>query len=60
MTELGKEKQALAVTLSLPEDDKRKIKEKVFGKMKLDGLNSENGTSRLKFGKFRQSSKFGQ
>ena len=45
ITELSKEKQAVAVALSLPEDDKRKIKEKVFGE--LDVLNSENGMSVL-------------
>ena len=43
VTELSKEKQAVAVALSLPEDDKRKIKEKVFGELELDVLNSENG-----------------
>ena len=43
VTELSKEKQAVAVALSLPEDDKRKIQEKVFGELELDVLNSENG-----------------
>ena len=43
VTELSKEKQAVAVALNLPEDDKRKIKEKVFGELELDVLNSENG-----------------
>ena len=43
VTELSKEKQAVAVALNLPEDDKRKIKEKVFGELELDELNSENG-----------------
>ena len=47
VTELSKEKQAVAVALSLPEDDKRKIKEKVFGELELDVLNSENGMSVL-------------
>ena len=46
-TKLSKEKQAVAVALSLPEDDKRKIKEKVFGELELDVLNSENGLSVL-------------
>ena len=43
VTELSKEKQAIAVALNLPEDNERKIKEKVFGE--LDVLNSENGMS---------------
>ena len=43
VTEMSKEKQALAVALNLPEDDKWKIKEKVFGQLELDVLNSENG-----------------
>ena len=47
VTEMSKEKQALAVALNLPEDDKRKIKEKVFGELELDVLNSENGMSVL-------------
>ena len=47
MTELSKEKRAVAVALSLPEDDKRKIKEKVFGELELDVLKSENGMSVL-------------
>ena len=42
VTELSKEKQAVAVALNFP-DDKRKIKEKVFGELELDVLNSENG-----------------
>ena len=33
--------------LSLPEDVKRKIKEKVFGEIELDVLNSDNGMSVL-------------
>ena len=47
VTELSKEKQAVAVALSLSEDDKRRIKEKVFGELELDVLNSENGMSVL-------------
>ena len=43
VTEMSKEKQAVAVALSLPEDDERKIKEKVFGELQLDVLSSENG-----------------
>ena len=44
---MSKEKQALAVALNLPEDDKWRIKEKVFGELELDVLNSENGMSVL-------------
>ena len=47
VTDMSKEKQALAVALNLPEDDKWKIKEKVFGELELDVLNSENGMSVL-------------
>ena len=47
VTELSKEKQAVAVALNLPEDDGRKIKEKVFGELELDVLNSENGMNVL-------------
>ena len=42
VTKLSKQKQVVAVALSLPEDDKRKIKEKVFGELELHVLNSEN------------------
>ena len=35
------------MALSLPEDNKRKIKEKVFGELELDVLNSENCLSVL-------------
>ena len=45
--EMSKKKQTMAVALNLPEDEKRKIKEKVFGEMELDVLNSENGMSVL-------------
>ena len=37
------------MSLSLPENDKNKIKEKVFGELKLDDLTSENGISILFF-----------
>ena len=47
VTELSKEKQAVALALSLPGDDNRKIKEKVFGELELDLLNSENCMSIL-------------
>ena len=47
VTDLSEERQAIAVALRLPEDDKNKIKERVFGELKLDDLNSENGMSLL-------------
>ena len=47
VTEPSREKQAVTVALSLPEGDKRRIKEKLFGELKLDELNSENGMSVL-------------
>ena len=47
VTELSKEKLAVAVALNLREDDERKIKEKLFGELELDVLNSENGMSVL-------------
>ena len=47
VTDLSKEKQAVAVALNLPEGDKNNIKEKVFDGLKLDDLNSENGMSLL-------------
>ena len=47
VTELSKKKQTIAVALNLPEDDKRKIKEKVFGELELDVLNSVNNISVL-------------
>ena len=47
VTDFSKEKQAVAVALNLPGDDKRKIKEKVFGELGLSALNSENGMNNL-------------
>ena len=46
VTDISKEKQAVAVALNLP-DDKRKIKEKVFGELGLSALNSENCMNNL-------------
>ena len=43
ITELSKNKQGIAVALSLPDDDKNKIKDKVFDKIALDELKNENG-----------------
>ena len=47
VTDISEEKQAVAVALNLPADDKRKIKEKVFDELGLSSLNSENGMSNL-------------
>ena len=47
VTDISEEKQAVAVALNLPGDDKRKIKEKVFDELGLSVLNSENGMSNL-------------
>ena len=47
VTDLSKKKQAVAMTLRVPEDDKYNIKEKVFCELKLDDLNSENGMNIL-------------
>ena len=47
ITDLSKKKQAVAVALRIPDDDKYNIKEKVFCELKLDDLNSENGMNIL-------------
>ena len=38
IADLGKEKQAIAITLSLPEEDETKIREKVFDQLQLGDL----------------------
>ena len=43
ITELKKEKQGIAVALSLPEDDVNRIKDKVFDQISLDDLKSADG-----------------
>ena len=43
LTELKKEKQGIAVALSLPEDDENRIKDKVFDQISLDDLKSADG-----------------
>ena len=43
MTDLRKDKQGVAIALSLPEDDKTQIREKVFEQISLDDLKKENG-----------------
>ena len=47
ITDLGKEKQAIAIVLSLPEEDETKIREKVFDQLQLEDLKGENGVSIL-------------
>ena len=43
ITELKKEKQGIAVALSLPEDDENRIKDKVFDQISPDDLKSADG-----------------
>ena len=47
ITEISKNKQGIAVALSLPDDDENKIKDKVFGQIALDELKDENGLNIL-------------
>ena len=47
ITDLGKEKQAIAIALSLPEEDETMIREKVFDQLQLEDLKGENGISIL-------------
>ena len=43
ITDLGKEKQAIAVALNLPNTEKNGIKERVFDELELNDLKRENG-----------------
>ena len=43
VTDLRKDKQGVAIALSLPEDDKTQIREKVFEQISLDDLKKEDG-----------------
>ena len=43
VTELRKDKQGVAIALSLPEDDKTQIREKVFEQINLGDLKKEGG-----------------
>ena len=43
VTDLSKEKQGVALALSLPEEDKNKIQEKVFNQIGLDQLKRDDG-----------------
>ena len=47
VTDLRKEKQGVAIALSLPEEDKTKIREKVFEQIKLDDLKKDDGLDTL-------------
>ena len=47
ITDLGKEKQAIAIALSLPEEDETKIREKVFDQLQLGDLEGKNVMSIL-------------
>ena len=47
ITELSKNKQGIAVALSLPDDDEHKIKDKVFDQIALDELKDEDGLNIL-------------
>ena len=38
VTEISQEKQGIVIALSLPENDKHRIREKVFSEIKLDSL----------------------
>ena len=47
MTDLSKEKQGVAIALSLPEDDTSGIRDKIFNELTLASLNNENGGDTL-------------
>ena len=47
ITDLEKEKQGIAIALTLPEDDESGIREKVFDELSLNDLKTENGLDRL-------------
>ena len=47
MTDLRKDKQGVAIALSLQEDDKTQIREKVFEQISLDDLKKEDGLDTL-------------
>ena len=42
ITDLSKDKQGIAIALSLPEDDESQIREKVFDQISVDDLKSDN------------------
>ena len=43
VTEISQEKQGFVIALSLPENDKYRIREKVFSEIKLDNLKRKDG-----------------
>jgi hypothetical protein len=47
ITELRKEKQGIAIALSLPEDDESQIREKVFDQIQIEDLKSDDGLTIL-------------
>ena len=47
VTELRKEKQGVAIALSLPENDKNQIREKVFEQISIEDLKKEDGLDTL-------------
>ncbi|XP_053390667.1 uncharacterized protein LOC128553511 [Mercenaria mercenaria] len=47
ITDLSKQKQSIAVALTLPEDDESQIREKVFDQLQLDELKGYDGLSVL-------------
>ena len=47
VTDIRKDKQGVAIALSLPEDDKTQIREKVFEQISLDDLKKEDGLNTL-------------
>ena len=47
VTDLDKEKQGIAVALSLPENDSSQIRDKVFSELKIEDLNANDGVDIL-------------
>ena len=47
VTDLDKEKQGIAVALSLPENDSSQIRDKVFCELKIEDLNANDGVDIL-------------
>ena len=47
ITDLSKDKQGIAIALSLPEDDESQIREKVFDHIPVDDLKSDDGLTVL-------------
>ena len=47
ITEVEKKKQGLSVALSLPENDKSQIRDKVFNEINLEDLKTDNGIETL-------------